>query len=102
MWIADFYANDNGSGQQHSVVPLLFGAYQFNAIAEWIEEVAAPHPGNILWLGHLHPCGSQLCNQTIVVRALERGMCLLCRVKVIFSSEMNLHYAALKPTASTL
>jgi hypothetical protein len=59
-------------------------------------------PGISPRLGYLHSGGSQLCNQAIVVRALERGMCLHCRTKILFYPKMNLKRATLEPTASTL
>jgi hypothetical protein len=76
--------------------------YQFNAIAEGIVRVAAPHPGNILGFDYFNAGGSQLCNQTVVVRAFERGMRFLCRQKICFHPQMNLYWTALKPTASPL
>lgn len=56
----------------------LRGIYQFNAVAEGVVQVAAPHPGDIRRLVYLHSGGLQLRNQIVVVRALKREMCLLC------------------------
>lgn len=64
--------------------------------------MTAPDSRDVVIFSHLYSRNTQMGKQRVVVATAERRMRLVCRAKVWFDANVNLHAPALEPASAPL